>query len=314
MTTEAVIATCADAGVAVSVPQLARWVRAGLIPAHLRQRHSRGRGKGIEWLWQPECVSRAIIIARSVQVGEGSDPSLLRAALSLALFGHDLAAEPLRDLLLRGMSEFGLSPQKPQPQLQAGGATEAPERIRRRFLRQFPTAPESTIQVLTAVEISRQSLRRSWVSEVRADDAAVLSIPRLRTGLLAADDTTLLTAYAQAKLFAPLFGRLESFLMMMQEALLAAAPTFDGRIEERLLFALPPVARIALMRLILTAVLAAHPELLRADSGDLQERTQSLFQVMTDMLPGAGLSQYAGAWQVDDVRAEVTGGKELPTA
>src|SRR5215831_1097031 len=99
MTTEEVIAACADARVAVSVPQLARWVRAGLIPAHLRQRRSRGRGKGIEWLWQPECVNRAIIIARTVQVGEGSDPSLRRAALSLMLLGYDLAAQPLRDLL-----------------------------------------------------------------------------------------------------------------------------------------------------------------------------------------------------------------------
>jgi hypothetical protein len=130
--------------------------------------------------------------------------------------------------------------------------------------------------------------------------------------LLAADEMTLLTAYAQAKLFAPLFGRLESLLMMIQEALLATAPTFGGRLEAGILDALPPEARTALMRLILTAVLAAHPELLRTDSGELQERTQSLFHVITGILPGSGLSEYESAWQKDDVSAEAPDGKEPP--
>jgi hypothetical protein len=312
MTTEELIAACTEAGETVSVTQLARWVRAGLIPAHLRQRRSRGRGKGIEWRWQPECINRAIIIARTVQVGEGSDPSLQRAALSLALLGYDLGAQPLRDLLIRGVTEFGLSLQQRQPFLRDGGVSDAPQRIRRRFRRQFPIAPDSTIQALTAIEISMHGLPRNSAPQIRADDADVLSLPRLREGLLAADETTLLTAYAQAKLFAPMFGKLEALLMMIQEALLAAAPTFGRRIEARLLDALPPEARIALMRLILTAVLAAHPELLRADSGELQERTQSLFHVMTDILPGSGLSQYEDVWQKDDASAEAAEGKESP--
>jgi hypothetical protein len=66
------------------------------------------------------------------------------------------------------------------------------------------------------------------------------------------------------------------------------------------------------MRLILTAVLAAHPELLRADSGELQERTQSLFQVIAGILPGSGLSEYENAWQEDAVSAEGAEGKESP--
>jgi hypothetical protein len=136
----------------------------------------------------------------------------------------------------------------------------------------------------------------------------------LREGLLAGDDTTLLNAYAQAAYFAPVFGQLEAFLMMIQEALLAAAPTFGGRIEARILDALPPEARIGLMRLILTAVLAVNPELLRADSGELQERTQSLFRMMENILPGSGLSQYAGEWKSDDVSAKAAEEKEPPIA
>src|SRR5215831_1822595 len=106
ITTEQVIAACAESGETVSVPQLSRWIRAGLIPAHLRQRRSRGRGKGIEWLWQPECVDRALIIARTIQVGDGSDPSLNRAALMLAALGYAPSAQLLRDLLIRGLTTF----------------------------------------------------------------------------------------------------------------------------------------------------------------------------------------------------------------
>ena len=312
MATEAVIAACAEAGESVSVTQLGRWVRAGLIPAHLRQRRSRGRGKGIEWLWQPECANRAIIIARTVQVGKQSDPSLHRAALALALLGYELAAQPLRDLLIRGAIEFEQSLQKRQPYLRDGGVPDAPQRVQRRFRRQLPTAPDATIQTLTAIEISMHDLPQSGVSPLQADAAAIFSLPRLSSGLIKVDDATLLTAYVQANHFAPAFSTLDSFLTRMQEGLLASPQTFSGLIEVGILDAVPPEARIGLMRLVLTAVLAVYPDLLRADARELQERTGTFVQMIMDILPGAGLSQYLEAWQTEEVSAEAANGKEPP--
>ena len=312
MTTDEVISACAEAGVAVSVPQLARWVRAGLIPAHLRQRHSRGRGKGIEWLWQPECANRAVIVARTVQLGEGSDPSLNRAALMLAASGYAPSAQLLRSLLVRGLDELGQSLHKRQPYLLDGGVPDAPQRIKRRFRRQFPTAPDSTIQTLTAIEISMHGLPQTGSVQVTGDTAELLSLPRWREALLTADDASLLKAYAQAKQFAPLFGKLGNFLMKIQEALLAAAPTFGGHIEAGILDALSPEATIALMRLFLTVWLTVYPELLRTDSSELQERTKSLSLLMDHILPGSELSQYADSWQKDDMSADAAEGKEPP--
>jgi hypothetical protein len=54
MTTEQLIEACESRGITVSVTQLGRWVREGLILDSLRRRHGRGRGMGTEWLWEVE--------------------------------------------------------------------------------------------------------------------------------------------------------------------------------------------------------------------------------------------------------------------
>jgi hypothetical protein len=232
----------------------------------------------------------------------------------LAASGYAPSAQVLRSLLVRGLDELDLSLRKRQPYLRDGSVPDASQRIQRRFRRQLPTAPDSTIQTLTAIEISMHGLPQTRRAHVTGDTAELLSLPRWREGLLAVDDATLLNAYAQAKQFAPLFGKLGTFLMKIQEALLAAAPAFGGRIEAGILDALSPEATIALMRLFLTAWLAAYPGLLHTDSSELQERTKSLSQLMDHILPGSELSQYANSWREDDAGVAAAEGREPPIA
>src|SRR5947209_15220302 len=96
LTTAQLIDSCTRQGVDVSVTQLARWMRAGLIPVFLRKQHGRGRGMGAEWHWKTECLSRAILIAQTLAAG---DPSLQRAASVLAAVGYAPDAECLRQVL-----------------------------------------------------------------------------------------------------------------------------------------------------------------------------------------------------------------------
>src|SRR6266851_1849622 len=103
MTTEQLIEACADEGVVVSVTQLGRWVREGLIPASLRRRHGRGRGMGAEWRWEIECLQRAVLIARTLATG---DPSFQRAARTLAEAGYAPAAPRLRAVFLDYLAEY----------------------------------------------------------------------------------------------------------------------------------------------------------------------------------------------------------------
>src|SRR5579875_2520696 len=84
MTTGQLIQKCAEQGAAVTVTQLARWVQEGLILGELRQRHGLGKGRGTQWLWEAECLPRAVIIARSLS----NDRSLLHAARTLAEIGY----------------------------------------------------------------------------------------------------------------------------------------------------------------------------------------------------------------------------------
>src|SRR5689334_20568365 len=96
MTTEQLICECAKQGIVVTITQLARWVKEGLIPNSLRQRHGLGQGNGTEWLWDEECLPRAIMISRSLS----NDRSLLHAAGKLAETGYVLSPLVLREVLL----------------------------------------------------------------------------------------------------------------------------------------------------------------------------------------------------------------------
>ncbi|MGO8948005.1 MAG: hypothetical protein ACLQUY_10150 [Ktedonobacterales bacterium] len=93
--------------------QLTSWVREGLIPKHLRHQHGRGRGQGIEWLWEPECLPRALIIGRTLAHEAASKGKIRgfprgydRAALMLAALGYAPDIERLRALLIAGVNRM----------------------------------------------------------------------------------------------------------------------------------------------------------------------------------------------------------------
>src|SRR2546428_233879 len=103
MTTEQLIEACESQGVTVSVTQLGRWVREGLILDSLRRRHGRGRGMGAEWLWEAECLSRAVLIGRTLATG---DRSFQHAARILAETGYAPASSRLRAVLLDCLAAY----------------------------------------------------------------------------------------------------------------------------------------------------------------------------------------------------------------
>src|SRR6266446_2679714 len=97
MTTDQLIEACESRGITVSITQLGRWVREGLILDSLRKRHGRGRGMGTEWLWEAECLPRAVLTGCALA---DSGRSFKQAAKILAETGYAPAPSRLRTVLL----------------------------------------------------------------------------------------------------------------------------------------------------------------------------------------------------------------------
>lgn len=147
MTTQQLIHECAEQGITITVAQLARWVREGLIPNSLRQRHGRGQGMGTEWLWDAECLPRAVIIGRSLS----NDRSLLHAARVLAETGYAPSPLVLREVLLDCVEIY----QRPMTirQTYIGSGHSQKEQYRRfmRHVRQkTPDMPDATFDSFSA--------------------------------------------------------------------------------------------------------------------------------------------------------------------
>jgi hypothetical protein len=202
MTTDQLIESCAHDGVEMSVTKLARWVRGGLIPAHLRKRHGRGRGKGAEWLWERECLPRALIIGGTLADG---DPSLYRAARVEAAIGYAPSAAYVRRMLVDTLDFFERSFTRRQSYL----TDERPVRAKRQQLaknlrRKGATMPEPLVQyfatmgsVLHGLASSEESSDQDVVDIVERF-APFLSFAALRQRILLLDDATLLARYEEA--------------------------------------------------------------------------------------------------------------------
>jgi len=194
MTTDQLIASCAEAGVSVSVTQLARWVREGLIPVHLRRRRSRGRGRGIEWVWDAECVPRAIIIRQALAQG---DPSLKTAAVALAGVGYSPSPERLREVLVGGVQWVEHSFQRRQTYL------EQPRKIAARrhvanLRRKTHDLPEPFVDSLATLGLA--------VYGLDAQDGGAgqyVSFAAFRRALEQSNEAALLAAYEDAGLLLP---------------------------------------------------------------------------------------------------------------
>ncbi len=209
LTTEQLIDSCARQGVHISTTQLGRWVRAGLIPATLRQRHGRGRGLGAEWHWEAECLSRAVLIAQTLATG---DPSLQRAAYVLAATGYAPGAECLRQVLLDRLAAFERFLTKRQPYLtDSHSVAEKRRRLTRNMRRKMADMPEELFQHFAAYISSVFGLvspEEQHVPPVLHRIQTLISIPAMRQRLEAAEGAWLLAKYEEASRGLPILATL----------------------------------------------------------------------------------------------------------
>lgn len=197
MTTEQLIHACAKQGVEVSVTQLARWVREGLILDELRHRHGRGRGSGTEWLWEAECVSRAVIIGRSLT----QDRSLFHAARALAAGGYVPAPHVLREVLLEGVAIYERLMTTRQTYIGSDHPQkEQYQRLRRHMRQRSPDMPDDTFDPFTSYIGALLGIIPNdvVVPESIRQMQQYISFSALKERLEAVDESLLLEKYEEA--------------------------------------------------------------------------------------------------------------------
>ena len=204
MSTEQLIHECAEQGVKVTVTQLARWVREGLIPSELRQRHGLGRGSGTQWLWESECLPRAVIIGRSLS----NDRSLLRAARSLAELGYAPSSLVLKDVLLDCVETYQRLMTTRQTYIGSDHSQEEQyRRLRQHMRRKTPDMPDAAFDPFLASVAAFIGVlpNDARVSENMQQIQQIVSVPSLKERLQTIDGSSLLVTYESAGLLIPSF-------------------------------------------------------------------------------------------------------------
>ena len=204
MTTEQLTHACAEKGVTVTVTQLARWVREGLIPSELRERHGLGRGSGTQWLWQAECLPRAVIIGRSLS----NDRSLLRAAWSLAELGYAPSPLVLKDVLLDCVETYQRLMTTRQTYIGSDHSQEEQyRRLRHHMRRKMPDMPDAAFDPFLASVAAFIGVlpNDARVSESMQQIQQIVSVPSLKERLETIDGSSLLVKYKSAGLLIPSF-------------------------------------------------------------------------------------------------------------
>lgn len=200
MTTEQLIEACASEGVTVSISQIGRWVREGLIPDSLRRRHGRGRGMGAEWLWDAECLPRAVLIRHALVDG---DRSFRHAARVLAETGYAPAAAYLRPALLDCLTDLQQFMTKRLPYLvENRPQAEKHSRFTKHMRRKVADMPDSTFQSFAAFAgaiLGVIPLDDPTVPDVMKQFQQFFSIPALQQRLETIDDATLLEKYEEVR-------------------------------------------------------------------------------------------------------------------
>ena len=207
MTTEQLIEACTSEGINVSITQLGRWVREGLIPDSLRRRHGRGRGMGTEWLWKAECLPRAVLIGRALADGSRS---FQHAAKVLAQAGYAPAIPHLRLVLLDCLAACKQSMITRQTYLtQNHPQAEKRKRLKKHMRRKMPDMPDEVFEPFTACigalfgVISPDDLK---VPDEMRELQRFISFPVLQQRLEMIDSSVLLEKYEEAGRMIPVFA------------------------------------------------------------------------------------------------------------
>lgn len=188
----------------VTVTQLARWVREGLIPSELRQRHGLGRGSGTQWLWEAECLPRAVLIGRSL----GNYRSLLHAARSLAEVGYAPSPFVLKDVLLYCVEVYQRLMTTRQTYIGSDHSQEEQyRRLRQHMRRKMPDMPDTAFDPFLASIAAFIGVLPSEarVSEHMQHIQQIVSVPSLKERLETIDGSSLLAKYESAGLLLPSF-------------------------------------------------------------------------------------------------------------
>jgi hypothetical protein len=243
---------------------------------------------GIEWLWDRECLDRALIIARTLKAEE--DPSLDRAALILAALGYAPSAERLRGLLIRGVDNFTVWQTRRQTYLKSEppAPEEKRKRLERMLRRRMPVMPDPITQKLV-----RFNALLHGVADVTDEVPSATIFPSLATTrerLERVDSPTLLANYERAKYVAPHMARYWEPLRSISAiyASISASSHSAMPADQGLLSGLTRDSFIALSRLLFTAVLTAFPPDLEAR----EEEALALKDWASDM--SKALAQYVG--------------------
>jgi hypothetical protein len=204
MTTVQLIHACAELGVTVTITQLARWVQEELIPNELRQRHGLGRGNGTEWLWEAECLPRAVIIGRSLN----HDRSLLHAARVLAEVGYAPSPSVLREVLVECVDVL----QRPMVTRQTYISSKYPQeeqyrRFKRHMRKKTPDMPDDTFDPFSAYAAALLGLMPNDVSAPVGMQhiQQIFSLPSSKERLETIDASLLLAKYEDAGRLTPTF-------------------------------------------------------------------------------------------------------------
>jgi hypothetical protein len=274
----------------VSVTQLGRWAHAGLLPPATR--HGKHGTRGVDWLWDPDCVPRAELIATTLRYGKGA---LKEAATVLAVKGYPPRADVLKQILEEYLDSLDRAVHNNRTFLKSKlSLTSKRERFResvRRRTKHLP-APVQELSAQSATAIA--GLWPAGDADLLSQAQPYLEVARQRQALGAIDPEPLLQAYGEAShglsqtiaLFAALFD--------------AAAPSRVGDSSERqaaersaitsdFTEVLPPQIPLSLADQLRLPIVSTQIAL--AQYGPPPESAQQHFSgALVSMLAGLGLS------------------------
>ena len=329
LTTEELVQACADAvpPLEVSVTQLTSWVREGLIPKHLRHRHGRGQGMGTEWLWESECLPRALIIGRTLAheaaskgKSRGFPRGYDRAALMLAALGYAPDVERLRALLIAGVDRMEALLVKRQIYLTASYSEKEKRRalrdhfrraVNRKVIVPSPLLTNSMIQFTEALHglAEVQPAVPTGNEPGTLNPGEILAFQAMRDHLRKVSGRRLIENYHHAELLATQLDTMWEWLAAFLMAFIpdsTVVQTTESR--EVTILGLTHESAGYFLRLMSTVLHTIIPEdeLSAIESGQSTRFTTWVAEVLTPLIAHAGLS-WPGSSAKEDVPPSTDG-------